>query len=311
MFSNLTNRIEPATGLLLNSIKINGNYVIVEDFNFAQDQEIDQNEPFIYGGPAHAIANIGKKFIEGDFTFPLRVDQNGTLESAAQAVLQCAEQTNLGLTIESENTISYPTLTNFNTPTVNNVIIMMTPIKVKNLTIFASSEGESIKCKVSFFGSIDSITGVSTFSGTVPLGRALTWRDTSASRLSNELRAVSAFQIEIIQEVEGYYFLGNDINNPPTNEFPALFGAKTFTCKGFYEEFVRMGLQPYSYVHGGFMFGENIQMNFGSINATILNPLFKISKQKISKTVYKRKVEFFSLMTPTTPETAGAVFNFT
>jgi len=88
-FPGILTRAEFATGLNTKSICVNGKYLIVEECNINQQQDHDLNN-YIQGGPAYAVYNLGAKKYTGTISFPLRVDQDGNLESAARILLQYA-----------------------------------------------------------------------------------------------------------------------------------------------------------------------------------------------------------------------------
>lgn len=309
MSTNLVNRYELSTGLILNGIRVNGNYLLTESFTLSQNQDINLNPMFVQGGPGHAIGMIGKKIIEGNISFPIRVNENNQLEQAAKDILLCAEQVNLNLSIEAENTLSYPQVTADGTPTLNNTIVVFNPVKVKKLMIKASADGKEIIANAEFIGMIDDFSDIVTpFSDTEQLGRGLTWRDTNAYRISNQLRAINSFEININQQIEAPAFLLSLDQN--RNDFASFIASKDLLCVGKYQEIARMGLQKTGFVHGGFMFGETLVFDFGSFKATIPTPLFGMSEQPLTKDLYQRTVTANYSMKPSLPLNAGAIFSF-
>ena len=70
-YPGVLNQAELATELLIRSIKINGQYLLCEDINFNQTQEIEASSDYIQGGPGTAIANIGAKKFTGSISFPI------------------------------------------------------------------------------------------------------------------------------------------------------------------------------------------------------------------------------------------------
>ena len=90
-FPGSFSRAQFATGLLIRSIKINGDYLLVDSCTINQTQEIDMSKLYIQGGPGRAIANIGAKKFSGELSFPIRVDRDNILEPAVRTILQHAE----------------------------------------------------------------------------------------------------------------------------------------------------------------------------------------------------------------------------
>lgn len=84
-----------------------------------QTQEHNLNN-YIQGGPAYAIYNLGAKKYEGSISFPLRVDQDGNLETASRILLQYAAKPMSALTIDTHHLLSSKTTTVLDPGTNNN-----------------------------------------------------------------------------------------------------------------------------------------------------------------------------------------------
>ena len=119
-FPGSLSRVQFATGLLIRSVKVNGDYLLVDNCTINQTQEIDMNKLYIQGGPGRAIANIGAKKFTGELSFPIRVDRDNVLEPAVRTILQHAENPMYSLTLDTNHMLSYLGITAENGGTNDN-----------------------------------------------------------------------------------------------------------------------------------------------------------------------------------------------
>ena len=147
-FPGILKRAELATGLLIKSICVNGDYLVVDSCDINQTQESDVKN-YIQGGPAYAVFNIGAKKFEGSISFPLRVDRNNNIESAAETLLRHAAKPMQALRIDTNHVITHTIATVNDYATDNNRLISL----LINLTTicYGYTKHKSLKA-VTFLG---------------------------------------------------------------------------------------------------------------------------------------------------------------
>ena len=307
-FPGLISANEVATGLLIRGIKINGEYAIVTNCTVFPVQEVDEIY-LIQGGPRSAIANIGTKHIEGEITMPLRVNKDGSLETAARILLENAQNPDTSLTIETNHILSYLGVTAFSGGTDNNDLVNLDCCVVKKLTLSAS-ESDGINIKADIIGMIDSRAESDLISppDNFLLHRQLTFADCDASRMESDMRTISSIEISIDNEIELLYFL-MQIGETPYDQ-PNSFGVKSCKWTGFFEEVMRKGVEQETHIHGGFMVEENLTLQFGPVKALYKVPMFKIGEQPLASGYLKRKTDFFGQISPEMRNEAGDLFIF-
>ena len=305
-------RVQFATGLLIRSVKVNGNYLLVDNCTINQTQEIDMNKLYIQGGPGRAIANIGAKKFTGDLSFPLRVDRDNQLEPAIKTILQHAENPMYAIRLDTNHMLSYLGLTAENGGTDNNALLTLDQMVLKSLSISAAVD-DVVKVSASFEGMIDVRTD-SDYA--VPdenhvMGRSLTWGDCDASRYQSSMRSVSSFTLQINNEIETPAFLMpyTDAGIARTDQV-ALIGVKEVKWTGEFSEFLRVGTELDSHIHGGWMVGENLQFNMGPISALYTVPLFEIAELPLTSKILKRKTKWNAMISPAQPMRQGGLFIF-
>jgi hypothetical protein len=305
-------RVQFATGLLIRSVKVNGHYLLVDNCTINQTQEIDMNKLYIQGGPGRAIANIGAKKFTGDLSFPIRVDRDNQLEPAVKTILQHAENPMYSLTLDTNHMLSYLGLTAENGGTDSNALLTLDQMVLKSLSISAAVD-DVVKVSASFEGMIDVRTD-SDYA--VPdenhvMGRSLTWGDCDASRYQSSMRSVSSFNLQISNEIETPVFLmpytGAGIAR---TDQVALIGIREVKWTGEFSEFLRVGTELDSNIHGGWMVGENLQFNIGPITALYTIPLFEIAELPLTSKILTRKTKWNAMISPAQPMRQGGLFIF-
>lgn len=304
----LYSRMEVASGLLVRSIRINGNPLLIESFDVQPKQEIDVKW-FIQGGPRASISNIGKKWVEGQIIFPLRIERDGSVPDAIRTILKNAEIPSESISIETNHTLSYLGLTAENGGSDNNELLNLNDVVVKSLNITASTDSE-VKLIVQFFGRIDSrVSGEYIPIPDFSLGRIITWADCDASRNTSAMRTVSKLEFTIENTIEDAVFLtafpeqrSDQIN---------IFGISKCKWSGSYEEIQRLGVETENYFHGGWKVGENIILDFGAVRFYNRVPLFQITEQPLSSRMIVRKSKFITLTSPNQQNAQGKLVYFT
>ena len=311
-FPGSLSRIQFATGLLIRSVKVNGNYLLVDNCTINQNQEIDMNKLFIQGGPGRAIANIGAKKFTGELSFPIRVDRDNALEPAVKIILKHAENPMYSLTLDTNHMLSYLGLTAENGGTDSNALLTLDQMVLKNLSISASVD-DVLKVSASFEGMIDVRTD-SDYA--VPnenhvMGRSLTWGDCDVNRYQSSMRSTSSFTLQINNEIEAPAFLMPYVATGTTrNDQVALIGVKEVKWSGEFSEFLRVGAELDTHIHGGWMVNENLQFNMGPITATYAVPLFEIAELPLTSKILSRKTKWNAMISPAQPTRQGGLFTF-
>lgn len=305
-------RVQFATGLLIRSVKVNGNYLLVDNCTINQTQEIDMNKLYIQGGPGTAVANIGAKKFTGELSFPIRVDKDNFLDPAVKVILQHAENPIYTLRLDTNHMLSYLGLTAENGGTDNNELLTLDQMVLKNLTISCSTD-DQIKVSASFEGMIDVRTN-SDYA--VPnenhvMGRSLTWGDCDAARYQSTMRTISNFNLQINNEIETPAFLlPYEGTGTTRSDQVTLIGIKETKWTGEYSEFVRVGAELETHIHGGWMVNENMQFNIGPITATYNVPLFQIAELPLTSKILTRKTKWNAMISPAQPLKQGGLFTF-
>ncbi len=305
-------RVQFATGLLIRSVKVNGNYLLVDNCTINQTQEIDMNKLYIQGGPGTAVANIGAKKFTGELSFPIRVDKDNILDAAVKVILQHAENPTYTLRLDTNHMLSYLGLTAENGGTDNNALLTLDQMVLKNLTISCSTD-DQIKVSASFEGMID-VRSDSDYA--VPnenrvMGRSLTWGDCDAARYQSTMRTISNFNLQINNEIETPAFLlPYEGTGTTRSDQVTLIGIKETKWTGEYSEFVRVGAELETHIHGGWMVNENMQFNIGPITATYNVPLFQIAELPLTSKILTRKTKWNAMISPAQPLKQGGLFTF-
>lgn len=305
-------RVQFATGLLIRSVKVNGNYLLVDNCTINQTQEIDMNKLYIQGGPGTAVANIGAKKFTGELSFPIRVDKDNILDPAVKVILQHAENPTYTLRLDTNHMLSYLGLTAENGGTDNNALLTLDQMVLKNLTISCSTD-DQIKVSASFEGMID-VRSDSDYA--VPnenrvMGRSLTWGDCDAARYQSTMRTISNFNLQINNEIETPAFLlPYEGTGTTRSDQVTLIGIKETKWTGEYSEFLRVGAELETHIHGGWMVNENMQFNIGPITATYNVPLFQIAELPLTSKILTRKTKWNAMISPAQPLKQGGLFTF-
>lgn len=299
---------EIATGLLIRGIKINGEYAIVSDCSINPVQDVDEIH-LIQGGPRAAIGNIGNKHVEGTIVLPLRVDNNGLLDPVAIKILDNAQNPDHALNIETNHILADLNLTATDGGTDNNKLLNIDCCVVADLTLKVNqNEGVTITAKIiGMYDDRDESDLISPPEGYL-LHRQLSFADCDVSRFESDMRTVSGFELKIQNQIEMPVFLMTLTETP--HDQPALIGVSSCKWMGSFEEILRRGAETETYIHGGFMVGENLEFNFGQLKAMMKVPMFKIAEQPISYSYLNRRTEFFVQMLPELRNPAGDLFIF-
>lgn len=311
-YPGVINQGELATGLLIRSIKINGKYLLCDEINFNQTQEIEASSDYIQGGPATAISNIGAKKFTGSISFPIRVSTGGTLEPSFLEILSHSQNPVSALTIDTNHLVSHYNITAEDSATDNNALLKIDAAVIKSLKISGSNQGISASIEVE--GMLDTNTAAN---GVVPnseagyQGRKLIFADCSVYREESSMRTVSSFEINVTNDIETPTFINPYLPLAQTrSDQIGLIGIKSIKWSGQVEEIMRKGVGFYSFIHGGWMVNENLTINIGPISALFRVPLFNISEQPLSPGLMVRKTSWTGLIAPNRPLTSNGLFTY-
>jgi hypothetical protein len=196
--------------------------------------------------------------------------------------------------------------------TDNNALLTLDQMVLKSLTISASSD-DALKVSASFEGMIDVRTD-SDYA--VPdenhvMGRSLTWGDCDVNRYQSSMRSVSNFTLQINNEIETPSFLlPYEVAGTTRSDQVALIGVKEVKWTGEFSEFLRVGAELDTHIHGGWMVNENLQFNMGPITATYAVPLFEIAELPLTSKILTRKTKWNAMISPAQPMRQGGLFTF-
>jgi hypothetical protein len=303
----LNSRMEVATGFLIRHVRINGNPIFIDRFDVQPKQEIEVKW-YIQGGPRASISNIGKKWVEGQMSFPARVDRDGLLPQAIRDILINSEYPIESLRIDTNHTLSYMGITAENGGSDDNTLLSLDDVVVRSCTISVSPNSE-VKINVSFFGTIDAnIAGNYVTPEDTEIGRKLTWNDCDASRYSSAMRTVSLLEFTIENTIEDAVFL--TAMDEQRSDQIKLFGVKQCKWSGRYEEILRLGAETENFFHGGWKVGENVKFDFGGIKFYTRVPLFEMTDQPLTASMIVRKSKFISLTSPSQSNQQGKLIYF-
>ena len=303
----LYSRMEVASGLLIRSIRVNGNPLLVENFDVQLKQDIDVKW-FVQGGPRASISDIGKKWVEGQMSFFLRIERDETVSTAIRSLFLNAELPNNTLSLETNYTLSYLNLTAENGGSDGNELLNLDDVIVKSLNIQASTDAD-VKVNIQFHGRIESrIAGDYIAIPDFALGRNISWIDCDASRFSSAMRTVSKIEFNIENTVEDAIFL-TSYESSRTDQINT-FGVTKCKWSGGYEEVQRLGVETENYFHGGWKVGENILFDFGVVRFYTRVPLFQVTEQPLSARMIVRKSKFITITSPNQSNPQGKLIYF-
>jgi hypothetical protein len=309
---------EISTGLIVRGIKINGYYTIVDQCTVNYTQKMEQKH-FIQGGPRAAIADIGTKHIEGQISCPVRIGYFDIgdrtlliLDPAIKMLLDNAQNPDFPIIIETNHTLANINVTTSTFATNENELLTMDCCLVKNLTLSATEEGITLTADIS--GMIDTRAETALISPPEGylLGRQLSFADCDISRYESDMRTVNKFEIQVINDVElPIFVMPYETLIEDRTDQPYGVGVSAWKCEGSFDEVLRQGIETETYIHGGFMVNENLQISFsGIIIATIPVPLFEIGEQPLSKDYLKRTTKFKSQISPQLRNSEGDLFSY-
>lgn len=303
----LNSRMEIATGLRTRSIRINGNYLLVNSCDLQRKQDIDVKW-FVQGGQRASIADIGKKWFEGQISFPLMVDRNGNLLTPIRDIYLAAQDPNISISIDTNHLLSHVLITAEDGGSDNNQLLTIDNLAIKNLTTSVSTDRE-VEVTCDFYGTIESRTNSDYVSiQNVASLRAITWADCDASRLSSQMRTISKMEFKIENTIKDFTFLTTVEDN--RQDQINFFGIEKTKIDASYEEFLRLGMETENYFHGGWKKDENIIFDFGAIRFLSRVPLFQVSEQPLSNNFLIRKSKFISLTSPVHTNPEGKIIYF-
>lgn len=313
-FPGILTRAEFSTGLNTKSICVNGYYLIVEECNINQTQEHNLNN-YIQGGPAYAIYNLGAKKYEGSISFPLRVDQDGNLETASRILLQYAAKPMSELIIDTHHLLSSKTTTVLDPGTDNNKNLSLNSVVINNLTI-SCSENNNVVVRLDVTGMVDEENESEfNFSTDFILGRTLSWADCNASRKESSMRTTSSIEAKIENELVTPVFLMPYLSSPGSGVTESkdqieLIGVQSTKWSGSFTEVMRNGADLNTFIHGGLMHDSNLILQFGPVTATFPNPVFKIGQTPLTAQIIRRTTEWAGINKPDASMNDNGLFTF-
>ncbi len=313
-FPGILTRGNFSTGLNTKSICVNGEYLIVEECNINQTQEHSLNN-YIQGGPAYAVYNLGPKKYEGSISFPLRVDQDGNIETASRILLQYAAKPMSALRIDTHHLLSMKTTTVLDPGTDNNKNLSLDSVVISNLTI-SCSENNKVMVRLDVTGMVDEENESEfNFSTDYILGRALSWADCNASRQESSMRGTSSIEVRVENELVTPVFLMPYLSYPgagitESKDQIELIGVQSTKWSGSVSEVIRNGADLHTFIHGGLMHDSNLVLEFGPVIATFPNPVFKIGQTPLTSQIIRRTTEWAGINKPDASMNDNGLFTF-
>lgn len=306
--------LQAATSHLVRSIAVNGYYLYTESCTINRVQEMEQRT-FVQGGARPAIATIGAKSIEGSIKLPVRLDRSGQVEAGIRALLEHAELPMTALRLDTNHVLSTVLQTTAeHGGTDDNRLLSLDCMVIKKLTLSCEEKGKvMLSCDLE--GMIDQQNASETFvsppSDMKRLGRILTWSDCWARRRESAMQTVSRLEISITNTLsKKAYILPADTPVELRDDQISLLAVKSCVWEGTFAETLRVGADKDTYIHGGYMKGENVTLHWGPIRATAQVPLFRISESPYDEGVMKRTSRFLMQISPSMRTPAGGLFSF-
>ena len=307
-------RAEYATGLLVRSIKVNGNYLLLDNCSLHQNQDIDTSEKYLQGGPGQSVSLINAKKISGQISCPVRIDKNGNLELAVKEFLKHAENPTAALSIQTNHAFSHYDITAESHATDNNELITISTAVISNLTLSASPDNE-VKLTAEFEGMLDART-IDDF--ILPdqldiLGRSISWGDCDINRSESSMRNTSSIDITISNTLDTPVFFIPYHENPDLsirNDSIHHVGVTATKWSGKVTELLRKGAETHTHIHGGWIESDNLTIKFGPITSTFVTPLYKVAQLPLTSSVFTRTTEWIALTRPAISLTPGGLFAF-
>ena len=302
-FPQNQSRMEPATGLLVRSILVNGQYLLCSNCSLNPTQDMEQIW-LIQGGPGAAIADIGAKWITGQISVPVRVDREGNLEPGIIEILNNSDTPTRPVRIDTNHVLSHNgTLTAYDGGTDDNELVSLDTCLIKECVISAE-KGKGVSLIVSIEGMIELRNPSALISppDNYLEKRQIAWSECDASRGESDMRMVEEVKITFKNNTTLKKFITPfDPNNPyysHQQDQVNVIGVHGVQREGSFKEIMRLGVEKETYIHGGFMVGENLVLKFGPFSVTIFCPLFKISQQQYTPSILYRNTEFLAQISP-------------
>jgi hypothetical protein len=216
------------------------------------------------------------------------------------------------LRIDTNHVLSFTGLTAESGGTSDNKLLSLDTVVITELRLSATPES-GLQLTAEIVGMIDARAD-SDYVAPSPghlLGRELAWADCEAHRAEAHMRTISSISVVITNEVETPTFLQPISTTAGNRSYQIkLIGIKTCKWSGEYTEFLRLGADLETNIHGGWMQNENLSIGFGVIAALIKCPLFKIAQTPLSSKILKRTTAFYAQIAPNTPLVTGGLFSY-
>jgi hypothetical protein len=120
---------------------------------------------------------------------------------------------------------------------------------------------------------------------------------------------VTELEVTVENKVKDLFFIVPYEHPEQRTDMPNYFVVHGTKWGGSFTQFLRRGIETNTYIHGGFMQGENLILSFGILDATIPVPLFKPSTQDFTADLLIRKTDFYSQNWTRYRNPAGDLFN--
>lgn len=320
VFASDAYRIEPLTGTLVHGIEVKASDE--EDYHLLPVQNCTINwlvsndfEDYIQGGLRASIPTLGDRVAKGNITTTIKLDGDGHLAPAIRSILRCAEYqvNNLCLNIKTNHLLSPNQeggLKAVDTwPTDHIGLLILDTCLITKLSIQAQPQ-QAVKLSMDIIGIVDARneSDLIDYSNMDLSYRALEYAACSAWRYESNMTTATSYMVDMECLVEELAFI-NNINTAVSSRTDQVHNlvAKNWKMSGKIESFIRRGIDQSTYIKGGIMQNEGLNMQFGPVTVLFQTPVFDVSEQAITKRVLKRTISFTALTKPYYSEGNGVI----
>lgn len=313
MSSTYFDRSVILSGVLSPPVIVNGSYPIkTQDYSVQMNQKISLDSSYMQGGPGKAVASISKKIIDGNISFPLRINESNVLQSGIIDILNSGQNYNSLVTLTTFLLPYNAALTAESDPYVysTNSLVFDTCV-VEKTTITAKKNGP-VNVSISIKGQTDvaNLNPLTIPADDTNLYRNVDWYDCFFERNGSQLENLIEFSFTIEKEVDQKFFLMY-CAQADRYDRPFSTGVKSVGVSFKIVEHITSAFDIFGYSLGGFFNEFNLTGTIGPISFMIPDSLLKISVQNLTPDIIERTTEGFYRMSPSTPLNENFLFTIT
>lgn len=272
-------------------------------------EDINIDNVFLQGGPGKSIAEFEKKIISGNIDFPLRVKENGQLESGVGVLINCGQNYQSFCSLTS--IVPYTdTITSEGPAYISSSNSLVFDVCLIETTTIKSEKDGDIDVSLTVLGQVDNPNSAP-IALPVDLSEAyrkLSWYDFFLTKNGSQMENLFSFEIKIIKELDQQLFLFNQYDADIRFDRPYSTGVKSVKVEFTIKEHITSLLDIFNYSLGGYDSEADFNGNFGPITFNIPKTTLKISSQQHSAKIIERTTSGFYQMRPDTPDNAQFLF---